>query len=120
MAGHQGQPLLHLRASISGAHGSVFHTLLKMEQMTADAVSGSLLRQRRLPMHTASAHLPVELLADLDGRRLLALQPQAVHGVGQVDGLLCRHVADEAHAPIKVCVDAQHLRAMKRSITQLS
>ena len=31
-------------------------------------------------------HLPVKLLADLDGRRLLALQPQAVHGVGQIDG----------------------------------
>lgn len=37
-------------------------------------------------------HLPVELLQDLDGRRLLALQPQAVHGVGQVDGALRRHL----------------------------
>ena len=44
------------------------------------------LLQRRPP------HLPVELLQDLDGRRLLALQPQAVHGVGQVDGALRRHL----------------------------
>ena len=33
-----------------------------------------------------ATRLPVELLEDLDGRRLLPLQAQAVHAVGQVDG----------------------------------
>ena len=37
-------------------------------------------------------HLPVELLADLDGGSLLALQPQAVHRVGQVDRRRGRHL----------------------------
>ena len=46
----------------------------------------------------SSPHLPVELLQDLDGRRLLALQPQAVHRVGQVDGALRRHLRGEVRA----------------------
>ena len=60
------------------------------------------------------SHLPVELLADLDGRSLLALQPQAVHRVGQIDGLLCRHIPDKLHAPVKVGVDAEHLRRRRQ------
>ena len=31
-------------------------------------------------------HLPVKLLADLYGSRLLTLKPQAVHGIGEVYG----------------------------------
>ncbi len=57
--------------------------------------------------------LPVELLADFDGGGLLTLQPQAVHGVGQVDGRLRCHVLDQAHAPVKVRVNAQHLRSSR-------
>ena len=38
-------------------------------------------------------HLPVELLDDLDGDRLLAFEPQAVHRVGQVHALLAAQAA---------------------------
>lgn len=40
-------------------------------------------------------HLPVELLADLDGSCLLALQAQAVHAVGQVHRRLCCDLLQE-------------------------
>lgn len=47
-------------------------------------------RARTAACHSAAqhgaAHLPVELLQDLHRRRLLPLQPQRVHAVGQVDG----------------------------------
>jgi hypothetical protein len=51
--------------------------------------------------------IPVELLADLDGRRLLALQPQTIERVGQVDGQLGRHLTDQPHAPVEVGVNGQ-------------
>jgi len=37
-------------------------------------------------------HLPVELLHDLHGGRLLPLKPERVHRVGQVDGRLGGHL----------------------------
>ncbi len=48
-------------------------------------------------------HSPVKLLADLDRGRLLALQAQAVHAVGQVDGRLGRHVLHAALWPQPSC-----------------
>lgn len=64
-------------------------------------------------------HLPIELLYDLNGSCLLALQPQAVHRVCQVDGVLCSDLLDEAHAAIEISVDAQHQGTIGDGLDQL-
>mmetsp|Transcript_26496 Transcript_26496/g.44362 ORF Transcript_26496/g.44362 Transcript_26496/m.44362 type:complete len:543 (+) Transcript_26496:450-2078(+) len=64
-------------------------------------------------------HLPVELLQDLNRRRLLALQTERVERVGEVDGQLRRHLTDEAHAPVEVRVDRHHQRAVRDGLHQL-
>mmetsp|Transcript_15533 Transcript_15533/g.43465 ORF Transcript_15533/g.43465 Transcript_15533/m.43465 type:complete len:247 (+) Transcript_15533:180-920(+) len=64
-------------------------------------------------------HLPVKLLQDLDGRSLLALQPQTVHRIGQVDGSLGRHLADEFHAAVEVGVDGEDAGSVGDGLHQL-
>mmetsp|Transcript_13167 Transcript_13167/g.44609 ORF Transcript_13167/g.44609 Transcript_13167/m.44609 type:complete len:517 (+) Transcript_13167:425-1975(+) len=69
--------------------------------------------------HAEVGPLPVELLEDLDGRGLLALDAQGVEGVGQVDGHLLDHLLDELHAAVKVCVHLDHGCAVGDRLEQL-
>mmetsp|Transcript_16115 Transcript_16115/g.40127 ORF Transcript_16115/g.40127 Transcript_16115/m.40127 type:complete len:304 (-) Transcript_16115:793-1704(-) len=94
---HQAQVLAHLEALVEGVD------VAQVAARDDDPVG----------------HLPVKLLQDLDRRRLLALQAQTVHRVGQVDGRLGRHLLDQAHAAVKVGVDGQHQRAVGDGLHQL-
>ena len=64
-------------------------------------------------------HLPVELLDDLDRDRLLSLEPQAVHRVGEVDAPLGGEPLHDGHAAVEVGVERQHRRAVGQRLHQL-
>ena len=69
--------------------------------------------------HDPVRHFPVELLHDLDGHRLLALDAQAVHRVRQVDPLLLRDLLDDRHAAVEVRVEGEHQRAVREGLHEL-
>ena len=63
--------------------------------------------------------LPIELLDQLDGHSLLALEPQTVHRVGEVDGALLGNLLHQRHAAVKVRVETQHERAVGERLHEL-
>ena len=63
--------------------------------------------------------VPVELLHDLDRHRLLPLEAQRVHAVGQVDALLGRQPLHQRHAVVEVAVDGQHGGPVGQRLHQL-
>jgi hypothetical protein len=65
-------------------------------------------------------HLPVELLHQLDGDGLLALDAQAVHRVGEIDGALLGDLLHQRHAAVEIGVEAQHQGAVGERLYQLS
>ena len=64
-------------------------------------------------------NLPVELLHELDGDGLLALDAEAVHGVGQVDGALLGDLLDQRHAPVEVRVQREDERPVRQRLHEL-
>ena len=69
--------------------------------------------------HHPVRHLPVELLDDLDGDRLLALDAQAVHRVGQVDAPLLGDLLHHRHAAVEVRVEREHEGAVGERLHEL-
>ena len=64
-------------------------------------------------------HVPVELLDDLDRHRLLPLQAERVHAVGQVNPLLGGEPLHQRHAVVEVAVDGEHRGAIGQRLHQL-
>ncbi len=64
-------------------------------------------------------HFPVELLDDLERQRLLALEPQAVHRVGEVDRAFGGEALHDRHAAVEVGVEREHERAVGERLHQL-
>jgi hypothetical protein len=69
--------------------------------------------------HHPVGHLPVELLDDLDPDRLLPLDAQAVHRVGEVDPVARGDLLHDLHAAVEVGVEREHDRAVRDGLDQL-
>ena len=63
--------------------------------------------------------IPTQLLGNLDGHRLLALDAQRIHRVGQVDRLVGRHLLHDTHAAVEIGIKRQHQRAVGDGLGQL-
>ena len=64
-------------------------------------------------------HLPVELLHDLDGDRLLAFDAQRVHRVGEVDQTFGGELLHDFHAAVEVRIEPEHQRAVRQRLHEL-
>ena len=62
---------------------------------------------------------PVELLDDLDAHGLLPLDPERVHGIGQIDRLVLGDLPHHAHAAVEIRVQRQDQRAIGDRLYEL-
>ena len=69
--------------------------------------------------HHPVRHLPVELLHQLHAHGLLALHPERVHGVGQVDVVAGTQLPHQRHAAVEVAVDGQGHGAVGNRLNEL-
>ncbi len=69
--------------------------------------------------HDPVRHFPIELAHDLDSDRLLALDADTVHRVGQVQAAVLGDLAHDTHAAVKVGVQGQHVRAVGQRLHKL-
>ena len=74
-----------------------------------------------LPTGIASASGgPPELLADLEGGRLLPLDPIRVDGVDQLDRVALGQLADDPERVVEVAADRDHARAVHQRLGELA
>ena len=64
-------------------------------------------------------NLPIELATDFNANRFLAFDPQAVHRICEVDGIVLGNFLNDFHAAIKVGVEGHYVSAIGNGLNQL-